>query len=162
MITTEIYKPDRLAWESIKSEVVALEREAFGEKSFKDDEISVDFLNPKTTTALLKKGEHIIGFTYARSLDDAKELGRESEITETVYIWNTVISKEYRGRHLVGILMSTLENELKRKGYSYIERAAMVTHEYAAHITKHYADRILKSEPVDTKYGKQVFFRIKL
>ena len=163
MITAEIYKPDRAAWPKIGPEVIALEREAFGDKAFADAYIEADFMNKKNTIALLKDGEGVIGFTYARPLGEADEPpGRESEFAETAYIWDTVIGERYRGRRLIGILMTALEKELKTKGYSFIERTATVANDYAAHIAKQYGDRVIRSEPVETKYGKQVFFRIRL
>lgn len=162
MFTTEVYKPNLAAWEKIQDRIIALEQEAFGEKAFSVQELAKDFLNEKNTIILLKDSDLVIGFTYARSLDEADEPGREDEIGETAYMWDTVIQKEYRGRHLVGVLMNALEEELRRKKYRYVERVAAVANNYANNIAKHYKDRIVRSEPRETKYGSQVFFRIKL
>lgn len=162
MSITEIYKPSEAAWAEIRSAVIALEKDAFGDKAFSDDEIAKDFLSARNTTVLLKDEGEVVGFTYARPLDEAGEPDRESEAHETAYVWDTIIDKRYRGKGLIGSLMGELEKELKRKGYSFIERTAVVANDYAAHIAKRYGDRIITSEPVETKYGKQVFFRIKL
>jgi ribosomal protein S18 acetylase RimI-like enzyme len=162
MFSAEIYHPSPAAWNAVKDDVVFLERQAFKDKAFSPEEIEKDFLNERNTIALLKDGAKVIGFTYARPLDEADEPGRESEAAETCYIWDTVIGEEYRGRHLVGGLTGILEQELKRRGYSYMERTSMVANNYAANIARSYGDRIVRSEPKTTQYGEQVFFRIRL
>jgi ribosomal protein S18 acetylase RimI-like enzyme len=158
----KVYEPSPENWSKIKDQIVSLENEAFGTKAFTTQEIEADFLNTKNTIVVLSDGERVIGFTYARSLDEADEPGREKEVNETVYIWDTVIKKEYRGRHLVGLIMNELENELRKKGYLFIERVAAVANNYAAGILKHYGDRIIATENRETKYGPQTFFRIRL
>ncbi len=158
----EVYNPDPKVWEKIKADILEMEHEAFGDKAFTDEEMEGDFLNKKNTIVILKCNDKVIGFSYARSLDEADEPGRESEINETVYLWNTVIANKYRGRHLVGKLAETLEDELRRKGYSYMESYAVVKNNFAANIAKHYGDRVVKSEPKETGYGRQMYFRIRL
>ncbi len=95
-------------------------------------------------------------------MDEADEPGREGEAHETAYIWDTVIKKEYRGKGLVGRMMDLLEEELRRDGYLFVERVAAVSNDYAENIMDHYKDRIVATEKRETKYGSQVFFRIKL
>lgn len=162
MFKTEVYQPDKSKWAQIRQRILLLEKEAFGDKAFDDAEIEKDFLNPRNAIALLKDESEVIGFTYARPLDEADEPCREAEARETAYIWDTVIDKRYRGRHLVGPLMDELEGELRKRGYSFVERMAAVANDYAANVAKHYGDRVVASEPQETQYGKQVFFRIRL
>jgi ribosomal protein S18 acetylase RimI-like enzyme len=162
LMTTSIYQPSKEAWNEIKDAIIRLENEAFADKAFSNEELEKDFLNPRNIIALLKNEKEVIGFTYARPLDEADEPGRESEASETAYVWDSVIDKRYRGKGLLRPLMIEFESELKRRGYSFMERTSMVANNYAANITKHYGDRIVRSEPIESKYGKQVFFRIRL
>lgn len=163
MFTTEIFQSEHSSWNKIKDRIIFLEQEAFGDKAFTNEQISEDFLNKNNFVVLLKEKESdmIVGFTYAKPIEEA-EPNRAEEKGETAYIWDTVIKKEYRGRGLVGILTSRLEEELIKKNYKYIERYAIVANNYANNILKHYKDRIVKSKPYDSIYGPQVYFRIKL
>jgi GNAT superfamily N-acetyltransferase len=77
-------------------------------------------------------------------------------------MWDTIIQNEHRGKGLLGELMSTLETELKKRGFKYLERNALTANNFAENISKHYNDRIIKSFPLDSRWGPQIFFRIKL
>lgn len=159
----EIFNSDLSAWKSIEKTIVPLEQEAFGDNAFPEEQITADFLNKKNIIVLLKtKGSHgVIGYVYALPIEDA-ESSRANEKGETAYVWNMVISKEYRGQHLAGVLMGRLEEELKGKGYKYIDICAVTANNFAENISKTYKERIVKSEPIDSKWGPQVYFRIKL
>jgi ribosomal protein S18 acetylase RimI-like enzyme len=161
----EVFDLAVLSWEDIKETVISIEREAFGDKSFSDDDLSKDFQDKRNTVVLLKQAgsNTIIGFTYAKpteEIDPSEEIRPEKEVA---FIWDTVIRKSFRHKHLVGILMNSLEEELRKRGYKYFEREAAVANNYAANISKQYKGRILEqSEPHDSVYGSQVFFRIRL
>lgn len=163
MITTEILKPSLANWELIKDKILFIEKEAFGNGAFGEEEMMTDFLDPKNIVVLLKDDtkEEVIGFTYSKPFepetDDSPALPGE-----TAWIWDTVIQKEYRGRGLLGQMMSVLEVELKKLGFKYIERNALIANNFAESITKHYKERIIKSYPLDSRWGPQIFFRIKL
>ena len=150
-------------WGDIKGRVIFLENEEFKEKSFPEDQFECDFKNEKTVVILLKDpASNIIGYTYTQPIGNAFP-ERVSENEETALIWDTVIEKKWRGRHLVGIMMDCLENELRKRGYKYIEREVRVENNYAANVTKHYKDQIVKkSKPHDSPWGSQIFFKIKL
>lgn len=153
-IVVEILEPSPYLWESFRDNIVSIESENFGENRFSDEDLKEDFINKNNTLSVLKlldTGE-IIGFTYARP-----------ENKDTAFIWNTAIKKEFQNKGLIGLLMNSLEDELKKKGYKYIEREASVENNYTEKIKKHYGGRILKQgEPHDSKFGRQIFFRIKL
>lgn len=150
-------------WDKIGDTIIKLEREAFGDKSFTIDYLKSDFINPNNIVILLKEKntEKIIGFTYAKPIEEA-EPDRKAEKGETAYIWDTIIDKAYQGRHLVGIMMDRLEEELRKRNYKFIERNSLLEKNYADNVVKHYKDRIVKSEPIDSIWGKQIFFRIRL
>ena len=121
---------------------------------------------------LLKDTEtgHVVGFTYAlpaeisynkdfhpERLNEVKALD-----SKVAYIEDTAIDPEYMGHRLVVPLISTLEEALVNKGYGYFDRDSAVKHNYATNIAKIYGDRIIASHPHESKYGDQVFFRIRL
>jgi ribosomal protein S18 acetylase RimI-like enzyme len=163
--TAELWDKDKYGekWEDIKERVLYLENEEFGDKSFPEEWFEKDFKNENTTVVLLKDQDlKIIGYTYACPIGNAFP-ERTSENMETALIWDTVIEKKWRGKHLVGLMMDRIEDELRKRGYKYVEREARTENNYAANIVKHYSDRIVKhSKPHDSPWGEQIFFRIKL
>jgi ribosomal protein S18 acetylase RimI-like enzyme len=160
-IVAELVSPGPLAWAPLHHAILRLEHEAFGSKAFPDEWLSRDFQDTESVIVILKDtvSEKVVGFTYAKP-----EHGDTQETKEdTALIWDIVVDVAYRRRGLVGRMLGTLETELRRKGYQYIEQEAAVANNYAANIAKHYKDRIVEqSEPHDSEYGQQVFFRIRL
>lgn len=163
MFTTEIFQSRSSSWEEVKERVIFLEREAFENNAFPVEELTIDFLNENNIIVLLKNTElnEVVGFVYAKPIEDA-EPSRSNEKGETAYLWDIVIKKEYRGRHLTGILMERIEEELKKMNYKYIDLCAVTANNFSDNISKVYKERIIKSESLDSKWGPQVFFRIKL
>ena len=107
----------------------------------------------------------IIGYTYAGqedAEDRRKDVPREDTGEKTAYVYNTALHSEYQGHHLVGKLMEILEKELKKRGFEFLERDSAVRNNYAANIKKSYGDRVIYEEPHDSKWGQQIFFRIRL
>jgi ribosomal protein S18 acetylase RimI-like enzyme len=153
----EIFDPRFRSWNDVAETVIAIEREAFAEKAFSDEDLASDFQDTRNIVALLRStdSDAIIGFSYAKPLDDERE--------RTAFIWDTVIREEFRHKHLVGVLMQCLEAELKERGYEYLEREAAIANGYAENISKHYKGRIVEQgKPHDSIYGQQIFFRIRL
>lgn len=149
----EIFDPKKHSWSDIKERIISIEHEAFGDKSFSDEDLSNDFQNVNNVVVLLKDSNNILGFVYAEPAN--KE--------ETALICDIVIEKKSRQKHLAGILMDSLEEELKKRKYKYIEMDAAVANNFAENISKQYKSRIVEQgEPHDSIWGKQVFFRIKL
>lgn len=160
--TAEIFDSDKSAWSDIKEEIVSMEQEAFGNESFTEEQLSKDFEDQQSTIAILKETDsgNIIGFTYAKP-DDEEPLQKEKE--DTVLICDVVIKKEFRKKHLVGRLMECLENELRRKNFKYIETYARLANNYADNVAKSYKNSIIEQNgPLDSKWGPQMFFKIKL
>lgn len=163
MFSTEVFDNSSFHWTQIKDSIFSIEEEAFDEHSFTRKELEEDFLNSENIIVLLKNidNEEVIGFTYAKPSEPETSDG-PAKPGETAWIWDTVIRKEYRGKKLLGIMMEKLEEELRRRGFKYIERNAMVTNNFANNISKYYKERIIKTFPLESKWGPQVFFRIKL
>ncbi len=149
----EIFNSAKHSWEGIRERIIFIEHEAFGDKSFSDEDLSNDFQDENNVAVLLKDLDVIVGFAYTESAN--KE--------ETAIICDIVIEGQSRHKHLVGILMNALEEELRKRKYKYIEMDAAVTNNYAKNISKFYKNRIVEQgEPHDSIWGQQVFFRIKL
>lgn len=163
MIKSEIFQGGQANWAKIKDKILFLERDTFGDGAFADEEIEEDFLDPNNPVILLvdNETEDVIGFTYAKPFEPETD-DSPAKPGETAWVWDTIIQKEYRGKGLLGQMMSALENELRARGFKYLERNAMVANNYAENVSKHYKDRIIKSFPLDSRWGPQVFFRIKL
>lgn len=110
----------------------------------------------------------VVGYTYTLPLElvysEDPTDGRLERIIRpnTAYIVNTGIHPDFQKRHLLGPMMSLLEKELIRRGYTHIERDSAVANNFAANIDKHYGDQVEEMEVHDSEYGPQVYFRIRL
>lgn len=161
MPTTEIFDSEHKSWNEIKNSILDLEHDAFKGNAFTAEVLEEDFLNTDNIIVLLRDGTNLIGFTYAKPMEPETD-DSPAKPGETAWMWDTVIHKEFRGKKLLGPLMHTLEGELQKRGFKYLERNALTANNFAQNISKHYKDRIIKSFPLDSRWGPQVFFRIKL
>lgn len=173
---TEIYDPQTTPWESIRDDILRIEQSHFGENAFREETFQKSFANSDCIVVLLRdpRTHHVIWFTYTSPADTAYDNTfhpeRLPEIAQldgkSAYVEDTAIDRDYMGKHLVGWMMQTLESELAKKGYKYIERGAATANNYAANILKTYqaSGRIVYAEPEphESKYGPQQFFRMKL
>ncbi|TSC68827.1 MAG: hypothetical protein G01um101466_300 [Parcubacteria group bacterium Gr01-1014_66] len=171
----EIYNPDKLPWDKIREDILKIEESAYGEEDlFGEEVLQNDFEDPDNIVVILRDiaTEKIIGFTYAKpTLKSYPEDFPEREMSkDTAYIYYTVIEKSYQGKGLVSSLLNKLEDELVRRGFSFVERDAANDREgeqsgaetYADKLRKNYQERILKEEAHDSEFGPQVFFRMSL
>lgn len=163
MYIAEIFDHSLHGWIAVKNKIIHLEEEAFGAGAFKKETIETDFLDLKNIIILLKNEEtkNVIGFTYAKPREPETD-DSPARPGETAWMWDTVIEEGHRGKGLLRLMMSALEQELKKRGFKYLERNALVANNFAENISKHYKERIIKSFPLDSEWGPQVFFRIKL
>ncbi|MFZ2522425.1 MAG: GNAT family N-acetyltransferase [Minisyncoccia bacterium] len=163
MILAEVFNSNQSSWNETKDSIISLENEAFEQHPFTEDELEKDFINSENTIVLLKNldNQEIIGFAYAKPMEPETS-GSPALPGETAWMWDTVIKKDYRGKGLLGVIMDKLENELKIRGFKYLERNALIANDFAENISRHYKERIIKSFPLESKWGPQVFFRIEL
>jgi hypothetical protein len=168
----EVYNPLEVPWEQIKDDILRIERVHFGDNAF-DEATFIDAFADLDGAHVLLRDTHnrrVVGFTYAlpaeKSYDEEFHPERLNEIraldARVAYIEDTAIDPEYTGHRLVGPLIAKLEEALVKKGYGYLDRDAAVVNNYAANIAKAYGDRIVARYPHDSRYGPQVFFRIRL
>ena len=151
MIFAEFVTPSPSNWDILGDQIYKIEQSIFGEESLDKEMMRSDINDPKMNLVLLKDDTSIVGFTYA-----------VPENEESVRIVDTVILKEYQHRGFVSMLMSYLETELKKGGYTYITRDALVENGYADKIIKNYSSRIIETKEFTSKWGKQKYFKIKL
>lgn len=173
---TEIYNPQTTPWESIKDNVVRIEHSHFGENAYSEEKLKEYFNRPDCTVALLRDPQThtVVGFSYTTpaetEYDEEFHPERLEELEQldgkSAYIGDTAIDRSYMGKHLVEKMMRTLEDELVRKGYRYMERDAATANNYAVNIKKTYEanGRLVYAEPEPhkSKYGSQQFFRMRL
>lgn len=151
MMSVEFITPSPSNWELLGDQIYAIEQSIFGEKSLDKDMMQSDVNDSKMNLVLLKDGDSIVGFTYA-----------VPENEESVRIVDTVLMKEYQHKGFVSLLMSCLETELKKRGYTYITRDALVENGYADKIIKNYSPRIIETKEFTSTWGKQIYFKIQL
>lgn len=170
----ERYDPKKIPWTTVKEDVMRIEHAQFGRLAFPTKELKSIFRNRKNTIILLRDitSGKVIGYTCAVPLTafykeySITTVPREDNGKQTAYICNTAIESHYTGHHLVGKMMAALEEALVSrtdKDYRFLERDSVIKNHYAENISKAYADRIIyQSNPHNSAFGAQIFFRIKL
>ncbi len=160
----EVYDPQSRAWDRIAPDVMRIEREQFGEGAFDEEYLADEFTDPENTAVVLidTVSERVAGFTFAVPAS-LKGWAHSSDRKDGAYVCDTALDYDHQGRALVGAMMIVLEEQLRRRGYRYLERDAAVENGYAAKIERAYAGRIVtQGRPRMSEYGPQVFFRIDL
>ena len=169
----EIYNSEELPWDTIKEDILGVELSAFGEEeAFGEDMLERDFRDTDSVIVLMRdvKLDRIVGFTYAKPVTKTypEDFPERVPSKDTAYVYDTALEKEYQGKGLVGSLLAKLDEELVRRGFSFVERDSANYAEggeketYADKIRRNYKDRIVYEESHDSEYGPQVFFRIRL
>lgn len=162
--TAEVIAPTLESWELLKGDIMPFQKEHFG---LEEEDLIDGFKNPEATIVIIRDTDtkKAVGFTYTEPVQKVyrKDFHPEREkLPNTAYIQNTALDPGYIGHKLVGPLMERLEAELVAKGYKYLERDSAVAYDYAANIQKRYGERVVLSEPHTSRWGDQIFFRIKL
>jgi len=119
--------------------------------------------DPANTVATLRdESQNLRGFSVAIPIS-AMDTGRTSEGAQTAYIYFTGVEPAYQGRGLVGELMKDMLQQLRTRGYGFIERDSRVDNGYADDVEKAYQDGIVTKYDYHP-YGEdlQRFMRIDL
>ncbi len=151
MVFAELIEPSLLNWKVWGDQIFKIEQSIYGKKFLDKETMKSEINNPRVCLVLLKEGDLVVGFTYA--LPESKKIA---------HIIDTALAKEYQNKGFVSILMSCLENQLRKRGYEYITRRAMVENGYADKITKNYSGKIVETSEFVGKWGKQRNFKIRL
>ncbi|HEX7041780.1 MAG TPA: GNAT family N-acetyltransferase [Patescibacteria group bacterium] len=152
--TTKVWNPYLQPWETIKTDILNIEKSAFSPQVASTEERLYRVFNLTSTSVifLLNDKGDIVGYTCAYPLSENK-----TKDDKTAYIESTAIKPDYQGFRLVGKLIGSLEEALKRKGFMYIERDALIDNGYADKITRSdtYKERILESYDWFNTYMQQ-------
>jgi len=172
----ELLKPGENSWKTIRQDIMDIEHSAYKEEeTFDEETLQEDLENPTSIVAILRDTTtgKIIGYSYAQptSVVYPEFYPERKHAKNTAYITNTAIHPQYQKKRLLPVLLKKLEDELKEKGYAFIERDSADNREkvkekeetYADKIKKNNADRIIAEEQWSSEdYGQQRFFRIRL
>ena len=153
--TAGLFQPTQAAWSAIAPEIIEIERLCFGGKGWSAQRLEKEFLSRSSTVVILRNTEKTpIGFSLAQP---------DMYNGKSAYIWTTDIHPRYQGQNLVGKIMDTMEDSLRKLGFLYVTRNAAVPNGYADKIERHYKDRIVqKRDEISEEFGPQRFFKIKL
>lgn len=169
-IEPNLYDPEKTPWSMIRADILGIEKANFGDEAFEEELLESQLTFPASVVVLSQTGpeRRVVGYTYTLPVqivyDEGPAEGQPERIIRpnTAYIVNTAIHPDFQKRHLLGPMMSLLEKELIRRGYTHIERDSAVANDFAANIAKHYGDRVEEREAHDSEFGPQVYFRIRL
>lgn len=153
----EVFDPSQNNWGAVSQDILNIENIVFGTHA--DPELPVFFQDPTTVAVLLRERESnkIVGYTYA-----FPDINDDSKIV--AHVDSVALLPDYQGKGLVVALNRRLEEELFKRGYEFITLNAGLANNYAEKIAKNYADRIVESHDLVSKYGHgpQRYFKIKL
>lgn len=166
-----LYNPEVMPWDSVREKIVAIERDNFGVESDQEPLMRANFHNPANTVAVTTDsvtGE-VVGFTimvptaemYTDQFFPERREREDIDLATTAYVNTTAFAPAYQGHKLVFPLLAMVEGKLWERGFRFLERDAADTG-YAANLIKNNKERILSQEPHPSKYGPQVFLRMRL
>jgi ribosomal protein S18 acetylase RimI-like enzyme len=168
-----VHAPNTSIWNTIKNDILEIERHHFGNKAFSEQVFQHYFSNPNSVIVLItdRKTQEVVGFlftvpafeAYEDNFHPDRKIKNQQRLDRTAYIEDIAIHKDHMGKGLSSPLMKTLEYELWDQGYRFLELDALTFNNYAANIARNYAGRIVEqSGPHKSYYGPQVYFSIRL
>lgn len=169
-VTPIVLNPLIDTWDRVAQDILKIEKAAFGEEeAFEDERSQKLYSNPKNTYVLLRDNSGAaIGYTCATRIYDDEVPDHHNpqnrlDDKETAYIMSTGILPEHQGERLVVPLLNALEEELRKRGYKFVERDAAISNGYAESLLKANKDRVIEwYDRVDPVYGPQRYFRMRL
>lgn len=167
------HTPNSSIWRSMRDDILEIEQHHFGNKAFTEEVFEHYFSNPNTIIVLINQRltNRVVGFlftvpafeAYEDNFHPDRKISNQNRLDRTAYVEDIAIHKDHMGLGLGSRLMKTLENELWKQSYRFLELDALTHNNYAANIAKNYADRIIdQSGPHKSYYGPQVYFSIRL
>lgn len=156
---TFVLRPEE--WPEVKRAVVAIERACFARGAYTERQLEEDFTKRCNVAVVLTLHEMLVGYTVAQP-KVRWFMWRAPVAWDTAYVMNTAVVPEWQGQGLVAMLGAALDDELRRRGYRFVERDAAVENGYADKLMRAYAGRVLARRDHASKYGPQRFMRIAL
>ena len=151
--TVELFNPATQKWSDVREDILELEKLCFGENAFDESSLEASFENPKSIVVTLNREKSIIGFSVG--VPDRKD-------ASAIHIYTIEIHPEEQGNGYVASILNALEEEARKRGYTFLTQHAMIENGYADKISKNYHDAIVETHDRDSEYGPQRFFKIAL
>lgn len=145
-ITVELYAP----WARYRSDLLRIEARCFGPSGDNEKELEQN-IKESLFLAVIKDTDKAIGYCLV-----------SRRWPETAYIGITAIDPDYQKKGHIKTLIPAVEDELRKIGYTHIERNARVSNGYADKLTAFYGERIEISYEHGSRIGTLRFFRIRL
>lgn len=133
-----------------RSELLRVEARCFGAQGDTDEELE-ESVKKALFLAVIHAGDKAMGYCLVHR-----------RWPEAAYVAITAIDPEFQKKGHLGKLIGAVEDELRRIGYTHIERNARVANGYADKIAAHYGDRVEIAYEHGSLIGALRFFRIRL
>jgi GNAT superfamily N-acetyltransferase len=150
----------------ISVELAEMESLNFGIDGFDAGFIASHLMNVAGAAVILFNEGKAVGYTAANSarslyVSNVYYLGRD--FNKTAYLVNSSLRPEFQRKGLIWQMMEPLEEELRKKGYQFLDRDSKADTGYADKVIRHYGDRVVFARLVeDTMWGKQQYIRVRL
>lgn len=158
-VTAEVFNSQIHPWGDVRGDIKEVEERCFPRFQFQEEVLRKDFTNPDNIVVLLRlDATRIIGYTYA------EPYSKRERHQSTAWVTSTAIHPDYQGKHLPAVLLGKLDDELRARGFDFMERDAVIANGYADKLERHYKKQIVeKYEERSREFGERVrFLRIRL
>jgi ribosomal protein S18 acetylase RimI-like enzyme len=133
-----------------RSDLLRIEARCFGSQGDNDKELE-ESVKTALFLAVIHEADRALGYCLVKR-----------RWPEAAYIAITAIDPEFQKKGHLGTLILAVELELRKIGYTHIERNARIQNGYADKIAAHYGERIEISYDHGSLIGPLRFFRIRL
>lgn len=158
----EIYNPETRQFNAIKEQIEKVDRLSFPRTFPKRLGIHTEwFTNPRNTIAILNHNGLIIGFSIARPVIDIWP-EKTSEM-DSCNVSLTAVVPEFQKKGFAKLILLSLRQALKSKGYKYWERNLEVENGWAKSFIKFEGDKIVAmGKPRETEFGIKQYVKSEL
>jgi ribosomal protein S18 acetylase RimI-like enzyme len=136
--TTEVFTYSPQSWITIADDIAHIDLYAFADSDLDEPNLLAkirerfsqpNFAEAEIITVLLyDTHHHVIGYSQAQ----------QSWLKISARIIRTALAPEYRGQKLVGTLMNTMENEMRRRGVHTFTQKVRILNGYADAVRRYY------------------------
>lgn len=145
-IVVDLYAPFA-RW---RADLLRIETRCFAHRGDNEEELESG-IKKSLFLAIIRKGDVATGYCLVTR-----------KWPETAYINYTAIDPDYQDQGYLGKLISAVEDELVKIGFTHIERDCRIENGYADKVEKFYSDRIDVKYDHASSLGPLRFFRIRL
>lgn len=145
-VAVELYAPFA-RW---RSDLLRVETRCFGPNADSDADIE-EFVKKALFLAVIRVGDTAVGYCLM-----------EGRWPESPYMSLVAIDPDQRGKGHLARLVGTVEDELRKIGFTHFEINARIENGYADKIKRHYGERIEIAYEHGSRIGPLRFMRIRL